>query len=124
MAAPTAVNIDPKDTIAGQPIVAVRDALRRLRDSWFNVADLAERLDVGAEAAARVHAELVTRGWVERVDGDSFEVTGPAGMAFKSASARRPFQRKVAEARLLEWATTLTASQLERRSRTDRIEPL
>lgn len=90
----------------------------------FNVADLAERLDVGAEAAARVHAELVTRGWVERVDGDSFEVTGPAGMAFKSASARRPFQRKVAEARLLEWATTLTASQLERRSRTDRIEPL
>ena len=101
------MRIDPKDELAGLPIVEVRDFLRGEADI-FSADRVAYKLKVEKVAAEGVIEELLRRGYLEDRgvmpdDGRPVFATTIAGNAFKMASAAKPVKRATAERVLREF---------------------
>lgn len=96
--------LDPKEKIAGIPVLLVRNALRKLRNSIWGPESLSSYLKTSQEAARKVILALKKLGYVKRADpDDDFEVWELTDMAgrFLCAQGGRPITRKAAE-RLVE----------------------
>jgi predicted nucleotidyltransferase len=97
------MRIDPKATIAGVKLVAVRDFLRQHMDSGFTVQRLMRRLRLGREAADALADALAREGRIERHEHiRDLWVTTVAGNALAMATAAQPVRRQVAERNLEE----------------------
>lgn len=99
--------IDSKETICGVPILKVRNMVRKVRDFTFNRIAFKDYLDISAEKAVEIEAELLSRGWIkkdpmERDNGKYPWKTTIHGNAFANASAGRPITRKTAEKKISE----------------------
>lgn len=99
------MHINPKDTLAGVPVVAIRDFLRAILtapmpDEGWASDDLARRY--GRPGFPALQAELVTAGYLQNVGGHHDAIT-PAGCQFALASAARPMKRATAEKALRDF---------------------
>jgi hypothetical protein len=92
------MRLDPKEEIAGFPILAVRNALRRC-GPWFDTEDLARLLKASPKAIESFMAELVRRGWCEPHARGGWEIT-TIGMSFLNASGGPPISRAKASLQL------------------------
>lgn len=93
------MRISKDESIAGQPAVAVRDALKRLGDRPFDVSRAAWALRLSDEEAAAVVDELVRLGYLEELRGEPNDrryQTTLLGNALSMASAGKPFKRSTA----------------------------
>jgi predicted nucleotidyltransferase len=99
------MRIDPKSTIADQPILAVRELLRRGRTGEWGVSYARTVLKIGVDEAERVLAALCAQGFITpgmSHDGEQlYQVTVP-GRALAIASAGKPIQRRTADRLLRE----------------------
>ncbi|ACG72773.1 DNA polymerase beta domain protein region [Anaeromyxobacter sp. K] len=95
------MNVDPKTTIAGVPILRVRDALRRLGPGRYmtdRAEFLAHRLKVPREQAEQVGEALALQGLIERHErhDDWWRLT-PGGGRLCNATGLRRIPRAKAE---------------------------
>ena len=96
------MRITKHQLVAGYPALKVRAFLRRYRVGTFMVPGAEDALQVNAEQAAELMAQLVALGLIEPVEPKTvlaesgFELTS-RGEAFASASAAKPVFRKTAE---------------------------
>jgi len=80
------------ESLAGFPVLKVRDALRRM--PFFNEGDIVKALNTSSERAAVLIAELGRRGWCRHTGhSDTWEICDE-GMQFLAASAARPISRR------------------------------
>ena len=98
-----AVNIDPKATVGGVPILQVRDFLKRYGAEGFMAKDLRERF--GEAVAAHLLRVVVSEGYVERAEiyGEWRYGNTAKGGQLARASAARPVSRAKAEQALTEF---------------------
>ncbi len=97
------MNIDPKERLAGIPVLKVRALLRKHQQSGLDAEDLDRAF--GAHAGKKLLAALLERGLVKAVDvpaSGRYELTLTGG-ALARASAGRPFNRKTAERALADF---------------------
>jgi hypothetical protein len=62
------MRIDRKETIAGVPILRIRDFLRRIDDEIANKDFIAQWCDVSSRKGAEIIRVLLARGWLEPVE--------------------------------------------------------
>lgn len=102
------MRIDPTDTIAGTPIVHVRDALRRFSGGWFSDDEFLDAVEKGAPVASRDdlwdalrHRDLLRPNtdlpWDET---HRFWAATPAGARLAAATAAKPLKRATAQRNL------------------------
>lgn len=103
------MHVDPRERIAGIPILEVRRLLRRLNQSDASAERLvATVLSIPESAASVLITELLRKHLIERVrqhDGEDWFSVTVAGRALASASAAKPIRRKTADdllAKLME----------------------
>ena len=97
------MRIDPKENIAGQPALAVRQTLRRLRDQLqWRVKDLESTASLKAEDARTFLKTLLAEGLVESTGPGTFTIT-QAGQSMSSATAAKRVTRVTAEKALQEF---------------------
>lgn len=93
------MNIDPRATIAGIPIIKVRDTLRKLPGEFVNIHYLVQ---LGKEKAAMLANELVALGYIEEHEkGRNWKLTRE-GCRFVCASAAPPITRETASRKIQE----------------------
>jgi len=93
------MRIDKTETIAGQPILGVRDFLRSIGDNGFTELEIAHRFKVSQGGAAEIMRELRARSWVEPREEHEpgwYEVS-MRGRALAAARAVAPISRMAAE---------------------------
>lgn len=97
------MQIDPNDTLAGVPILEMREALRHAR-SFIDPQLLRERLGVSAKCAKRIFADLVALGYIEHDldSGDRWRLS-LQGRALANASAAKPIKRTSADRIIAEF---------------------
>lgn len=87
-------------TLAGVPLIAVRDALRHLKDRVFVVESLAHRLQLAPAEAVKILKVLQREGFIEPADDQSdverWRLT-LLGNFLTNASAARPVKRSTAQ---------------------------
>jgi hypothetical protein len=94
------MNVDPTTTIAGVPILQVRDALRRLGPGWY-ISDRAEffgRLKITRDQAEQLGEALASQGLIEHDERDDRWRLTPEGGRLCNASGLRRIPRAKAEA--------------------------
>jgi hypothetical protein len=102
------MRIDRTERVAGQPILRVREYLRRSRRPIVVTKDgVARWFKVSDRKAAEILRELKARSWVERLEGKFgrqgyYELT-MKGNAFTAASAIPPMTRDKAERLLADF---------------------
>lgn len=99
------MRIDPRSTLGGQPILAIRELLRRGRSSEWAVGYVQTVLKIGADEAERVLAALRDQGFIEpgiSNTGEQLYRVTVLGRALAGASAGKPIQRKTADRLLRE----------------------
>lgn len=95
------MNVDPKTTIVGVPILRVRDALRHLGPGRCvdRAVFFARHLKVPREQAQRIGEALTLQGLIERSDGnDEWWQLTPDGARLCNASGLRRIPRAKADA--------------------------
>jgi predicted nucleotidyltransferase len=98
------MRIDRKETIAGVPILQVRDYLRLIDDEITNKDFVAQWLGVSSRKGGQIVRELLARGWlepVERTGRKGYCALTMAGRAFAGARAVSPISRTKADALLV-----------------------
>jgi len=98
------MQLNPEATIAGFPILAVRDAVRHYLSWPFSADNFARRLHTPKQRAKRVIAELETMGYVETYEDGrrkGWKVT-LAGTRFALATGAKPITRATAERKVAE----------------------
>ena len=105
------MHIDSATTIAGIPLVRVRDFLRKQGDWAWDEDELAEDLDLTPDAAGVLFAELQAQALIEPHPENPGWWTTITGQALANASLRR-YRRATAKAleRLVERAAEVNAS--------------
>src|SRR6266545_958628 len=86
------MNVEPKTTIAGVPILRVRDSLRRLGPGRYmtdRAEFLAYRLKVSREQAEQVGEALAAQGLIERDDHGDWRLTPEGGRLCNATGLRR-----------------------------------
>jgi predicted nucleotidyltransferase/predicted transcriptional regulator len=99
------MQLDPNDTIAGLPILKVRDFLREWEDGW-DISNLATAFRITQDKAEQVVHELLNRGDIQRDEADGkalFYKLTPKGAAFRLGKGSPPLTRKTADRKLSEF---------------------
>lgn len=99
------MNITSDTTLVGYPILKIRQLLRAIRLHWHGKGMIyilttnitADNLDITEEEAQGVLNELVSLGYLSRIDNSDFYPIEPPGNALRCASAARPIHRKTAD---------------------------
>lgn len=96
------MRIDPNDRIAGLPVLAVQQLLRRRQS--FGPADVAQALDIDGQAAERVMQALIGRNYIQPVEspGGLLWQLSVLGARFAWATTLPPITRAEADALLAE----------------------
>jgi predicted nucleotidyltransferase len=97
------MHIDPKATVAGYPVLLVRQALRKLReiDTWDSgMLEVAAGLPAGA--GLQLARALAAEGLIRRLQKDVWTMC-QAGMTFTVATAAKRLTRATAERALTEF---------------------
>jgi predicted nucleotidyltransferase len=98
------MRIDPKESIAGQPALLVRQTLRRLRDRLqWRVEDLESTASLKAGKARLFLETLLAEGLVESTGPGTWTIT-QAGQSLSSATAAKRVTRATAEKSLQEFS--------------------
>ena len=97
------MNIDPKATVAGYPVLLIRQALRKLRqiDTWDS-GMLEAAAGLAAGAGLPLARTLATEGLIQRLHEDAWTMC-QAGMTFTAATAAKRLTRATAERALTEF---------------------
>ena len=102
------MRIDPKATLAGVPLISIRDFLRRHSLRLWTVADAARDLHLSENHASAVIDALVRDGYVEK-DADARSIqhwkSTSLGAKLAAAHATRPISRRTADQKLAELIT-------------------
>jgi predicted nucleotidyltransferase len=97
------MRIDPKDSIAGQPALLVRQTLRRLRNQLqWRLEDFESTASIKAGEARALLKTLLAKGLVEPTGRGSWTIT-QAGQTLSSATAAKHVTRATAEKALQEF---------------------
>jgi predicted nucleotidyltransferase len=98
------MRIDPKESIAGQPALLVRQALRRLRvQLQWRLEDLEATTSLEAGKARAFIKTLLAEGLVESTGPGTWTIT-QAGQSLSSATAAKRVTRATAEKSLQEFS--------------------
>jgi predicted nucleotidyltransferase/predicted transcriptional regulator len=99
------MRIDPKDALAGQPILKIRDFLRNCQLFNWNTQTVITAFNVDLGGAERIIVTLKQRGYVRSVDisGRKYWKTTLKGNALALSSAAKPLLRATAERKLREF---------------------
>jgi predicted nucleotidyltransferase len=98
------MRIDPKERIAGQPALLVRQTLQRLRDQFqWRVEDLESIASLKAGEARTFLKTLLAEGLVESAGPGTWTIT-QAGQSLSSATAAKRVTRATAEKALQEFS--------------------
>jgi predicted nucleotidyltransferase len=91
------VRVDPNASVAGYPVLLVRQALRKLRhiDIW-NSGLLEAAAGLRAGAGRELAKALADRGLIRKLQKDTWTIT-TAGMTFTAATAAKRLKRATAE---------------------------
>jgi predicted nucleotidyltransferase len=95
------MNIDAKQRYAGVPILTVRDTVRQLAGSVFDVLVLARALHAKPGPMKKVIAKLVADGYAKATDERGHWTITSDGVRFGNASAAKPLHRSAANRVLL-----------------------
>jgi hypothetical protein len=91
------MHVDSKATVAGYPILLVRQALRKLRDVDVWGSDMLEvAAGLPAGAGPELAKELGAQGLIRKLQRDIWTIR-PAGMTFTAATASKRLTRATAE---------------------------
>src|SRR3982750_3311293 len=97
------MHIDAKATVAGYPVLPIRQALRKLRqiDTWDSgILEAAAGLPAGA--GPQLAKALAAEGLIRRLQKDAWTMC-QAGMTFTAATASKRLTRATAERALEEF---------------------
>jgi predicted nucleotidyltransferase len=101
------MRIDPKESIAGQPALLVRQTLRRLRNQLrWRLEELESTASLKAEEGRAFLKTLLAEGLVEPTDRGTWTIT-QAGQTLSSATAAMRVTRATAEKALQEFSRRL-----------------
>lgn len=97
--------INPKDTFANQPILKIRDFLRRNQLSNWNKGVVENAFKVDLKTAKRIISLLKRRGYIEPIEisGKTYWKNTIQGNALALSSAAPPISRATAERKLKEF---------------------
>jgi Mn-dependent DtxR family transcriptional regulator len=94
------MRISANQSIAGYPVLEVREFVRRYRSTSFFTKAAEAALTLSPESAANFLGKLLDLGFVENLDepngNQRFRLTSK-GQALANASAAKPIHRKTAE---------------------------
>jgi DNA-binding MarR family transcriptional regulator len=104
------MRIKSDDTIAGQPILAIRKFLKSCQGYYGHIDTIAEGLKIDTATATQVFQELLREGYIELSDppdapnrsNDRWNNT-IKGNALASATARKPIKRSTADKLIQEF---------------------
>lgn len=97
------MNIDPKGTLLGYPILQIREMIRHTPQMGYTVEGMAEQLSVSERKARELLRGLEREGYFERNTQTRFArrrfrwIPTIQGTALAGASARKPFKRATAD---------------------------
>jgi predicted nucleotidyltransferase len=99
------MRIDPKDTLAGQSILKIRDFLRRNQLHNWGEETVGYAFAVDSKTAKRIIILLKRRGYIEpiQISGEKYWKNTIQGNALALSSAAKPISRATAEKKLKEF---------------------
>lgn len=95
------MQINPKDTLAGYPILEIRKLLKHTYSIGFNAAFVSSVLKISEHASTNLIKELVANGFIEEYQSSWQNTLN--GNALAKATAAKPIKRETAERKLTEF---------------------
>ncbi len=99
------MQIDSKDTLAGQPILKIREFLRRNQSCNWGEGSVGNAFKVDSKTAKRIISLLKRRGYIEpiQISGKTYWKNTIQGNALALSSSAPPISRATAERKLKEF---------------------